>query len=105
MEASRGPGGLGGWIRQTGKANWRVARVDLGLNMASAVILGGVTWHTSNVSVLIDHTMSGGPNNLLFDLLTCCVEISGINVHCSYELQGHKTNKLYLMAKNNTSVQ
>jgi len=37
--------------------------------MASAAILGGVTWHTSNVSV-IDHTMSGGPDNLLFGLLT-----------------------------------
>ena len=52
MEASRGPGRLGAWIRLTGKANWRVARVDLGLNMASAVILGSVTWHTSNVSVI-----------------------------------------------------
>jgi len=43
--------------------------VDFGLNMASAAILGSVTLHTSNVSV-IDHTMSGGPNNLLFGLLT-----------------------------------
>jgi len=67
MEASRGPGGLSVGIRLTGKANWRVARVDLGLNMASAAILGSVTWHTSNVSV-IDHTMSGGANNLLFGL-------------------------------------
>jgi len=39
--------------------------VGFGLNMASAAILGGVTWHTSNFSV-IDRTMSGGPNNLLF---------------------------------------
>jgi len=68
MEASRGPGGLVGWIRLTGKANWKVARVDFKLNMASGAISGGVTWHTSNVSV-IDHTMSGGPNNLLFGLL------------------------------------
>jgi len=67
MEASRGPGGFGGWIRLTGKANWRVARVDFGPYMASAAILGSVTWHMSNVSV-IDHTMSGGPNNLLFGL-------------------------------------
>jgi len=37
--------------------------------MANAAILGGVSWHKSNVSV-IDHTMSGGPNNLLFGLLT-----------------------------------
>jgi len=29
-EASRGPGGLGAWIRLTRKANWRVACVDLG---------------------------------------------------------------------------
>jgi len=64
MEASRAPGGLGGWIRLTGKASWRVARVDFGLNMASAAFLESVTWHTSNVSV-IDHTMSGGPNNTL----------------------------------------
>jgi len=46
MEASRGPGGLGGWIRLTGKANWRVASVDLGLNMASAATLGSVTLGT-----------------------------------------------------------
>jgi len=44
-----------------------VARVDLGLNMASAAILGSVNWHTSNISV-IDHALSGGPNNLLFCL-------------------------------------
>jgi len=43
--------------------------VDSGLNMASVAILGSVTWHTSNVSV-IDHTMSGGSNNLLFGHLT-----------------------------------
>jgi len=43
--------------------------VDVGQNMAGVAILGGVTWHTSNVSV-IEHTMSGGPNNLLFGLLT-----------------------------------
>jgi len=69
MEASRGLGGLGGWIRLTGKAKWRAVRVDFGLNMASADILGSVTWHTSNVSV-IDHTMSGGSNNVTFGLLT-----------------------------------
>jgi len=44
-----------------------VARVDLGLNMASVAILGSVTWHTSNVNA-IDHAMSGGPNNVLFGL-------------------------------------
>jgi len=37
--------------------------------MASAAILGGLTRHTSNVSVM-DYTMSGGQINLLFGLLT-----------------------------------
>jgi len=54
--------------------------VDLGLNIASAASMGSVTWHTSNVSV-IDHTMSGGPNNLLFGSLT---NISCL--FCSYVL-------------------
>jgi len=66
MEASRDPGGLSAWIRLTGE--WRV-HVNVGLNMASTAILGSVTRPTSNVSV-INHTMSGGPNNLIFGLLT-----------------------------------
>jgi len=63
------PCGLSAWIRLTVKAHWRVVRVNLWLNMASVAVLGSVTWHTSNVSV-IDHAMSGGPNNLIFGLLT-----------------------------------
>jgi len=52
--------------------------VDLGLNMAGAAILGDVTWHTSNVSV-IDHTMSGGPNNKLSGHLTRHKSLMSVN--------------------------
>jgi len=76
MQASRGPGGLRAWIRLT---NWRVARVDSSLNMASAAIFGGATWHTSNVS---DHAMSGGPNNLLLGLLTSTSQLKNSKYFC-----------------------
>jgi len=77
VKASRGPGGLGGWIRLTGMANWRVARVDLGLTMASAAILGSVTWHRLPAFIVIDHTMYGGPNNSLMKL-----SIAGCSTDC-----------------------